>query len=127
VRPANSTGPSPTTGSPEEAFLIRAATLLLFLSLTAAALAQGRTPELVAAQAGASDCAALAREIGAERVVVGRYVAQGATLVLPREVAFEFSACFRDAAACERFMTEMRFDYEGAERVATCRRGAPAR
>jgi hypothetical protein len=103
--------------------VIRGAIVLLGLALGQSALAQTRAPEVIAAQAGAVDCARLAREIGADRVMVGRYVADGTTLVLSRSVTFEISACFRDITACERFTTEMRFDYEGAERVATCRRG----
>lgn len=107
--------------------MIRGAVILLVLALGQGALAQTRTPEVIAADSGAVDCARLARDIGADRVIVGRYVADGTTLVLSRSVTFEISACFRDVTACERFTTEMRFDYEGAERVATCRRGWSAR
>lgn len=91
--------------------------------LSAPAFAQARPPEYVAQVSGAAACGPLTREIGREAVVTGRYVSRGATLFMGQTSEIDVSFCFRSIQACERFVTEMRFDYP--EGTGACRPGRP--
>lgn len=100
--------------------MLRSTVLIGCALASAPATAQVRPPEFVARQAGGVDCARLQREAGAANVVRGRFVQRGPTAVFNVTADFDVRFCFRQITECERFVTEMRFDYpEGTGSCAT--------